>query len=161
MGEWANEIVIKAAAWFFEIDILVIKEDTNYPIYGSPIGGEEHIRDPHMALVFLDDCHFQSVHRVTNGGGNIKQSLQPETKPSQRSVYANLQPFCQGCGAAVKQRLDTHLAQNPGCRRHYSNEESVYASILPCRGCGSVVKQINKHLAKKPGCKGKYSKKIK
>ena len=40
VGEWANEIVIKAAAWFFEIDILVIKEDTNYPIYGSPIGGE-------------------------------------------------------------------------------------------------------------------------
>ena len=159
VGEWANEILIKAAAWFFKMDILVIKENTNYPIYGSPIRGEEHIREPHMAVVFLNDCHFQSVHKVKNGGGNIKQALWSESRSesmsSKKPEYTDSR-LCRGCRLWVR-HINDHLAQKPECRRHYSKEESVFAEILPCRGCGSIVKHINKHLVQKPECRRNYS----
>ena len=37
-GEWADEVIILAAAMFFGKDILVIPESTNYTVYGSMEG---------------------------------------------------------------------------------------------------------------------------
>ena len=119
-GTWANEIVIKAAAWFFDIDILVIREDTNYPVYRSKIGGEESIREPHMALVFMDNSHFQSVHRVEKAN-NSRQNVPRQTS---RPVPTNSET-CKGCSAKVRQ-IQKHLAQKPECKGSYSKEDWVY-----------------------------------
>lgn len=57
VGEFANEVVIKAAAHFFGIDILVINETSNYPMFGT--SDREELREPHMALenvVALESC---------------------------------------------------------------------------------------------------------
>ena len=127
VGEWANEILIKAAAWFFEIDILVVKENTKYPMYGTPIRAEEHIREPHMAVLFLDGCHFQSVHKVKSGGGNIKPTLRSDLRSTKESVSSDSLP-CRGCGSKVRQ-INKHLAQKPQCRIHYSEDELNTVSL--------------------------------
>ena len=78
-GTWANGVVIKATALFFEIDILVVHETGHYPMHCRP--DAEELGNPHMAVAHLDRCHFQSIHRVQREVGPVREQPPRQAKP--------------------------------------------------------------------------------
>ena len=57
-GEWATEFIVRATAIYFGKDIRAIKEN-----FVAVWHGGDQADDPPMAIVNMDESHFQSVHR--------------------------------------------------------------------------------------------------
>ena len=117
-GEYATALFIRATALFFEKDILVIEEETNYRILGSHNGIS---KNPPLAMVHMCRVHFQSAIRNQNEvqPSQARQVVAPELKLSSGD---STNDKCRACGTTVNQ-IKKHLAKVPSCREFYSEDE--------------------------------------
>ena len=122
--EYATALFIRATALFFEKDILVIEENTNYRILGSHNGVN---KNPPIAMVHMCRIHFQSVIRDHNEVQKIG-ARQSAVKDSEVSSDESSNDKCSGCGSSVKQ-IGKHLAKMPECKKYYSEDKLSIESL--------------------------------
>ena len=136
----ATEVFIRAAALFFEKDILIIEDGKTYRIHGSLDGVSEN---PPMAMVHMGITKFQSALRLTK----------PGTSSDARQVTADVElsqiDKCRGCNTKVQQ-INKHLAKKPECKKFYSEEELMSDSKEKRRASKKRYYEANK-----AGMKGK------
>ena len=159
-GEFAWETVVKAAAMFFGKDIFVISETTALTLFGS-MTNQQVTGDP-MAVVHMDQCHFQSVHRHSElPPAVISQSIiDPNHVKAVVSEMTNMsfaksdkEFSCKGCtwSGNSLESLKRHLERTgSGCRNIY-DIDAPDSEVFACRGCQFVGKLLGSHLERKTG----------
>ena len=138
-GEYATALFIRATALFFEKDIVVIEEETNYRILGTHSGVS---KNPPMAMVHMCRIHFQSALRNQNEA-QTSQARQAVPRGSKVSGDDSSIGKCAGCGTIVKQ-IRLHLAKVPACKEFYLEDKLSKESLdkrKSSKTTYSVVKQ--------------------
>ena len=113
----ATEVFVRAAALFFEKDILIIEEGTNYRIYGTLNGVS---KNPPMAMVHMARGKFQSARRMIKSGSSSERRLATKAEDSPLCQIEK----CRGCKSKVQQ-INKHLVKKPECKKFYTKDELI------------------------------------
>ena len=106
----ATEVFIRATALFFEKDIVILEDGTNYRIPGALKGVS---RNPPMVMVHMSRTMFQSAFRKLAPSGTS------DTRPG---IPSGQIKTCRGCKSNVQQ-INKHLAKKPECKIFFSKDE--------------------------------------